>query len=210
MGFKYLKNKTSIFVVDEELFDTFNLSDGYINNQKIGHEKANDYHIDNCYSTALEDCISYINSKFNVDITINTHTKRIMTINDLSLYDYCTYNNERNLIDNINNEIQNWCNTNHVLTKAYGINYYDFINKLYKTIIFENEINLKFQHDLSIISDINKINFYDEVLQNKILSSNDLDYIYYEYQSFDIIQFKTNNFFSFQIKEKKYEKNLSL
>ena len=188
-----------IYTIHKDLFEEMNVADTYTEyGVLVGHENAGDYHINNYYSSALLECVSHIKNLFDVDVTINTETGRVNSINEIDLYDFITPDN-RKLVDDINEAIKTWCDNNHNYTKCTGFNYWDGNN--YKSIIIKHEFDDSLTN-YEVISDDDEINQLSEVLDKKEFMYNKFGKTYYDFKHFMISETLAASFYSFLITEK--------
>ena len=189
MGYLFLKQNDSlneqIYAVDEECFETLNVANTFDRfGQETGHENAGDYHIDNYYSSALFDCVSHIKIKFNHDVTINTTTGRINTIDEMYLDEFVFSSNDSNIIEDINKEIEQWCKENHKYETCTGFNYWDGNN--WKSIIINNENN-ETTINYDVIKDESLIETLNKAIEEKEYVENSFGKVIYKYEELLII-----------------------
>jgi len=129
------------YAIDAEKIKEIPESDTYDRyGQQIGHEAAGDYHIDNDYSSAKQDCIAAIEEKFGYKVSID-YKNGVEVIENTETDEWISEQIDPTeageLISDINSFISEWGNENSTITALRGFNYWDGHN--WKTVVVERE-----------------------------------------------------------------------
>lgn len=133
-----------ILAISNEI-ETLNIADTYDQfGQTVGHENAGDYHFDNSYSSACDDCAEAIIDHFKEVNSVTFDDYDVSTLylkngGEINSCDYDNfsddeeYNKTLQLIIDINDFIENWRKENETFTKCEGFDYWNGHN--WRTVV---------------------------------------------------------------------------
>ena len=157
------EGEITYLAIDSEKIETLNVFETYDQyGQEVGHGNAGDYHIDNQYSDAKQDCIAAIQEKFGVEVNIDTHNVCVETIDNTEVDEWISDEIDPavagEFINEINTFISEWVEENSTYTTLKGFNYWDGNN--WKTVVVEMEHGDCKSHQLvddeDLIEELNK------------------------------------------------------
>lgn len=156
------------FAIDAEKIETLNEFETYDRyGQTVGHENAGDYHIDNQYCSAKQDCIAAIEEKFGVDVNIDTHNQVVEVIDNTEVDEWISEQTDPavagELISEINTFISEWAEENQTLTTCKGFNFWDGSN--WATVVVQREHTDNVSHE--ILDDEELIKELNQAIEDK-------------------------------------------
>lgn len=159
--------ETKYFAIPADKIETLNVFETYDKyGQKVGHENAGDYHIDNSQSDAKSDCEIAIKEKYGVEVSIDAHNSCIEVIDNTEVDEWISENedeNAGNFISELNAFILEWCNEKENISSCQGFTYWN--GNDWKTIITDYEFDGNPSH--SIVDDEDLIVELSAAIENK-------------------------------------------